>query len=163
MQKHVLAVESVMKHLAKTFSQDEETWGLAGLLHDLDYAETKDHSESHGLLTAQWLSEKGVPQEIIETIKAHADKKIPQTLMEKSIQCADQVSGFLVACALIHPQKKLAPIDVRFAKNRLKEKRFAAGASREKIESCIRLGITLDQFLEISLSAMKEISQELGL
>jgi hypothetical protein len=161
--KHTLAVEAVMRHVARELGQDEEVWGLAGLLHDIDYDYTKDDPNSHGLVSAGWLAKEGIRSDIVEAVKAHADRKVPQTPMEKAISCADPVTGFLVACALIHPQKKLSPIDVQFAKNRMKEKRFAAGASREKMESCTQLGLSLDRFLEISLMAMKQIALQLGL
>lgn len=185
LRKHILAVESVMKHLARELKADEEKWGLVGLLHDLDYEETKDTPEKHTLVTAELLQDK-VSQEIIDGIKSHihlvrsktpeasataqeqgtsngASKKERTSLMEHAIYCADPVTGFLVACALIRPEKKLAPIDVEFAKNRMKEKRFAAGANRDAMNSCTNLGMDLDKFLQISLDAMKSISADLGL
>jgi len=162
LRKHILAVETVMKHLAQELKQDEEKWGLVGLLHDLDYEETKNEPDRHTLVTAEILQDKVSP-EIIDGIKAHTDKKARVSPMEHAIYCADPVTGFLVACALIHKEKNLAPIDVEFAKNRMKEKRFAAGASRDAMNSCTKLGLDLDKFLQISLDAMKSISGELGL
>ena len=162
LRKHILAVETVMKHLARELKADEEKWGLVGLLHDLDYEETKNTPDRHTLVTAEILQDK-VTQEIIDGIKSHNDKKERVSLMEHAIYCADPVTGFLVACALIRPEKKLAPIDVEFAKNRMKEKRFAAGASREAMNSCTKLGLDLDKFLQISIDAMRSISGELGL
>ena len=162
LRKHILAVEAVMKHLARELKADEEKWGLVGLLHDLDYEETKNTPDRHTLVTAEWLQDK-VTQEIVDGIKSHADKKERVSMMEHAIYCADPTTGFLVACALIHKEKKLAPIDVEFAKNRMKEKRFAAGANREAMNSCAKLGLDLDKFLQISLDAMKSISGELGL
>ncbi|MEK7448784.1 MAG: HDIG domain-containing metalloprotein [Planctomycetota bacterium] len=163
LRKHVLAVEAVMKRLARELHQDEEQWGLAGLLHDLDYEETKNTPDRHGLTTVELLKDKNVPAEVLNAIKAHTDKKPRETLMEKAIYCADPVTGFLVACALIRPAKKLADVDAEFAKNRMKEKRFAAGASREAMQSCRELNLDLDRFFLISLEAMNSISQELGL
>ncbi len=163
LRKHILAVEVVMKFLARELHQDEEKWGLAGLLHDLDYEDTKSSPERHALVTAELLQGTDVSADIVDAIKAHADKKERVTSMEQAIYCADPVTGFLVACALIHKDKKLAPIDVDFARNRMKEKRFAAGANREAMNNCAKLGIDLDRFLRISLEAMKSISQDLGL
>lgn len=163
LRKHVLAVEIVMKYLARELKQDEIQWGLTGILHDLDYEETKSHPERHALVTAELLKDKGLDSSILDAIKAHADKKGRDTLMEKAIYCADPITGFLVACALIHPEKKLAVIDTEFAKNRLKEKRFAAGANRNAIQSCTELSLELNKFLTISLEAMKSISAQLGL
>lgn len=163
LRKHILAVEVVMKYLAREFKQDETIWGLTGLLHDLDYEETKNTPERHGLVTAEWLESKGIDNQIINAIKAHADKKTRETLLEKAIYCADPVTGFLVACALIRPEKKLSAIDVEFARNRMKEKRFAAGANRDAIYTARELPLDLDRFLALSLEAMNSISPILGL
>lgn len=169
LRKHILAVEAVMKFLARELKQDEEKWGLVGILHDLDYEETKNAPEKHTLITAELLQSK-VSQEIIDAIKSHAYGFVqsnaihtPSSPMEHAIYCADPVTGFLVACALIRPDKKLAPVDVDFARKRMKEKRFAAGANREAMNSCTKLGMDLDKFLQVSLDAMKSISTELGL
>jgi len=168
LRKHILAVESVMKFLARELKEDEEKWGLVGLLHDLDYEETKNAPEKHTLITAEILQGKGVDQDIIDAIKAHAfgfspSIQAPNTSVQHAIYCADPVTGFLVACALIHKEKKLAPVDVDFARKRMKEKRFAAGASREAMNKCTNIGMDIDKFLQISLDAMKSISTELGL
>lgn len=163
LRKHILAVEAVMKYLAKEFKQDEAQWGLVGLLHDLDYEVTKNQPEKHSLVTADWLKDKGIDPSILDAIKAHANQKTRDTVMEKAIYCADPITGFLVACALIRPEKKLSAVDVEFARNRLKEKRFAAGASREAIQACTELPLDMDKFLTIALEAMKSISPQLGL
>ena len=163
LRKHVLAVEAVMRALAREFNQNEDQWGLAGLLHDLDYEETKSSPERHALVTTEKLKGKNVDQSVLDAIMAHADRKTRQTLMEKAIYCADPVTGFLVACALIRPEKKISVIDPEFAKSRMKEKRFAAGANRNAINSCTELSLDLDRFLKISLEAMNSISKELGL
>jgi uncharacterized protein len=162
LRKHVLAVAYVMRALARRFQADEDRWELVGLLHDLDYEETKDAPERHGLVSAQWLAGQ-VDADVIEAVKAHADQAPRRTPMEKAVYCADPVTGFLVACALIHPDKSLVPIDADFAIKRMKEKRFAAGASRERISACADLGLTLAEFMEIALAAMKEKRTELGL
>jgi putative nucleotidyltransferase with HDIG domain len=163
LRKHVLAVEAVMKALSHEFKEDEEKWGLAGLLHDLDYEETKSSPERHSLVTIEKLKGKDVDQTVLDAIMAHADKKKRQTMMEKAIYCADPVTGFLVACALIRPEKKISVIDSEFAKSRMKEKRFAASANRDAINACAELSLDLDRFLNISLKAMNSISKELGL
>ena len=161
--KHCLAVEAVMRDLAKRFGEDEELWGLTGLLHDLDYDYTKNEPERHGLVTLELLKDEDVPQEMLDGILAHCGKKERKTLIEKAIYPADPVTGFIVAAALIRPEKKLEVIDVDFLKRRFKEKSFARGASREQIKACKEIGMTLDEFLELSLNAMKKISDELGL
>jgi len=163
LRKHILAVEVVMKYLARELNQPEDTWAMAGLLHDLDYEETKGDPARHTLVTAELLAGLDVPPEVVDAIKAHADKKPRVTLMEKAIYCADPVTGFLVACALIRPTKKLEPIDPEFAIKRMKEKRFAAGANRNSINTSAELGLPIDRFFAIALVAMKSISAALGL
>ncbi len=160
--KHSLACEAIMRKLAKYFGENEEIWGLAGLLHDLDYEYTKDNPEIHGLKTIEMLGDS-VNEEIKNAILAHAEKKNPETKIEKSLYAVDPVSGFIVACVLIRPEKKLEIIDIEFLKNRFKEKSFAKGANREQIKTCETLGIKLDEFLSLSLESMKKIAVELGL
>ena len=161
--KHVLAVEAVMRALARHFGEDEERWGLAGLLHDLDYEETKDDPERHTLVTAELLQNYDVDEEIVHAIKAHNNRVPRESLMDKAIYAADPVTGLIVAAALMHPSKKLAGIDVPFVLRRFKEKRFAAGANREQIRSCEEIGLSLEEFLDIALRAMQGISEDLGL
>ncbi len=161
--KHCLAVEAIMKELAKHFNEDEEKWGMAGLLHDLDYEYTKDCPEKHGKVALELLKEYHIPDEVKNAIVAHAGNKSRDTLMEKAIYIADPISGFIVAAALISPQKKLNGIDVDFLKRRFKEKAFAKGIDRKQILLCEEIGLSLEQLFEISLNAMKKIAQELGL
>ncbi len=163
--KHMLAVEAVMRRLAVELGQDEELWALAGLLHDLDYDKTMDRPEQHGLLGAQLLEEKGLPAELIHAVKAHNEMLgvERQTLLDKALYAADPVTGLLVAAALIHPQKKLAAIDLDFVLNRFKEKSFARGADRGQIETCCELNLTLERFIALSLEAMQSAAADLGL
>lgn len=163
--KHMLAVEVVMRRLAEELRQDEELWALAGLLHDLDYDKTVNLPEQHGLLGAQILEEMGLPAELIQAVKAHNEALgVPrESLMDKALYAADPVTGLLVAAALVHPEKKLAAIDLAFVMNRFKEKSFARGADRGQIESCSELDLSLEQFLALSLEAMQSAAGELGL
>lgn len=160
--KHMLAVESIMRKLADYFKEDKEKWGLVGLLHDLDYEETLKNFEKHGLITAEILKGK-LDDEILTAIRAHTGLVERKTNLEKAIYCADPVSGFIVASALVLPSKKISDLKVENLLNRFKEKHFAKGASREQMESCLELGLSLEQFLQISLDAMNSISSELGL
>lgn len=163
LRKHVRAVAAVMKRLAPRFGGDPAVWELAGLLHDLDYEVTLQTPEKHGLVSAEWLAERGVSAEVVSAVKAHADKAPRDNPMCRAAACADPVTGLLVACALVHPAKKLAAIDVPFAAHRFREKRFAAGADRGRIMLCAELGLSLEEFLGLSLEAMQGISAELGL
>ncbi len=161
--KHVLAVEAVMRGLATHFNEDEEKWGLAGLLHDLDYEQTMNDPDRHTLVTEEMLKEFELDAEIIEAIKCHNDKAPRTKQIGKAIYAADPVTGLIVAAALMHPDKKLASLDVEFIVRRFKEKRFAAGANREQIKTCEDFGLSLEEFLEISLKSMQSIYKELGL
>ena len=163
LQKHCLAVEAFMKKLAARFQEDENLWAQAGLLHDLDYEQTKDNFAQHGLISANILHDKQVPDEIIESIKAHAGHFPRQSLMAKALYAVDPLSGLIVASALMHPSKKLSGVDVQFVLNRFKEKHFAKGAKREQIQACSELGMTLEEFVSICLEAMQEINTSLGL
>ncbi|MDD4206365.1 MAG: HDIG domain-containing protein [Mesotoga sp.] len=161
--KHVLATEAVMKALAKDLGQDEEVWAMAGLLHDLDYEFTKDNFEEHGNKTVEMLENKDLPEDIKDAILAHCEKKERGKLIEKAIYAADPVTGFIVAAVLIRKGSKLSDIDVDFLLNRYKEKSFARGANRDQMASCAGIGMTLEDFLSLSLKAMQEISEDLGL
>ncbi len=163
LQKHCLAVEAIMRALSRRFGEDEDLWGLAGLLHDLDYDETQKDMKRHGYRTIEILKDYNLPDELLHAILAHPGHVERKTLMDKALYCADPVSGFIVAAALIHPEKKLEPLDTDFLMRRFKEKHFARGANREQIKACEELGLNLEEFLSISLEAMKKISKDLGL
>jgi putative nucleotidyltransferase with HDIG domain len=163
LRKHTYAVESVMRALARRFGEDEDVWGLAGLLHDIDYAQTKDDPDRHGLVTAELLKEKGVDDLVIAAVLAHNDKAPRDSNLNRAIACADPVTGFVIACALVRPEKQLAAVKVKSLKKRWKEKRFAAGASRERMAIHEELGLERDEYLGIALEAMQGIADELGL
>ncbi|MGQ9557462.1 MAG: HDIG domain-containing metalloprotein [Desulfurispora sp.] len=163
--KHCLAVEAVMRGLARYLNQDEEKWGLSGLLHDIDYDQTKDDPQRHSLLGAEILEQHGLPEDVIYAVKAHNEAHgLPRlSLLDKALYCADPVTGLIVAGALIKKEKSLAAIDVPFLLNRFGEKSFARGANRQQIAACSELGLELEKFLEISLAAMQGIAREMGL
>jgi len=162
--KHCLACEAVLAALAGRLGQEEVTWRLAGLLHDIDYDETVDSPQSHGLIGAKLLEEAGVDSAVVHVVLSHADKAPRDSLLDKAAWCVDPLTGLIVAAALIRPEKKLAAIDAQFVLNRMKEKSFARGASREQIGACEQeLGLPLDEFVAIGVKAMQEISGELGL
>ncbi|MEO0088249.1 MAG: HD domain-containing protein [candidate division WOR-3 bacterium] len=164
LKKHLLAVEACMRKLAKYFNEDEEKWGLCGLLHDLDYEETNKTPETHGSRTVEILKERNFyDKEIFNGILAHCEKKVPENKLEKTIYAVDPLTGLIVAACLMHPTKKLKNVDVNFVLRRFKEKKFAAGANREQIKKCEEIGLDLEKFIEICLSAMQEISEALGL
>ncbi|MDO7787907.1 HDIG domain-containing metalloprotein [Desulforamulus aquiferis] len=162
---HCVAAEVVMRRLAKHFGEDEEKWGLAGLLHDIDYDQTKDDPDRHSIMGAKMLEEIGLPEDVVYAVKVHNERHglSRDSLMDKALYATDPTTGLIVAGALIKPEKKLAAIDVPFLVNRMNEKSFARGANREQIRSCSDLGLTLEEFLGLSLEAMQDASGELGL
>ena len=160
---HSLAVETCMNRLAKRFGQNTEMWGLAGLLHDLDYEDTKDDFSRHGFVTAEILGKEGIDSRIIDAIKAHPGHIGRETLVVKALYSVDPLTGMIVAACLMHPEKKLGVLNTEFILNRLKEKSFARGANREQIKACQEFGLSLEDFITLCLEAMKEISAELGL
>ncbi len=165
LRNHCLAVEAVMRELAEHFNEDVELWGLAGLLHDIDYDKTKDDPAQHSIIGAEMLTEKGLPEELIYAVKVHnAYHGLPRkTLLDKALFATDPLTGLIVAGALIKPDKKLEAIDADFLVNRFKEKSFARGANRDTISTCSDLDMELKEFMALGLKAMQGISDELGL
>ncbi len=162
LSKHMIAVEAIMKALAKRLGGDESAWGMAGLLHDLDYDLTVNDFVNHGKLSAKWLSGL-VSDDIVSAIREHAGHEDRKSSMSKALYCADPLSGLITAAALIKSEKKLACVDVEFVLKRFGEQRFAAGASRNQIKTCVELGLSVEEFIEIGLSSMQSVSCELGL
>ena len=165
LRKHCLAVEVVMRGLAAHFGEDQELWGLTGLLHDIDYEETKDDPTRHSLVGAEMLERLGLSVEVTTAVKLHNDiHGFPRiTLLDKALYATDPVTGLIVAGGLIRPEKKLAVVDVQFLIKRFNEKSFARGARREAILACGELDLSLEEFLGISLESMQSIAGELGL
>lgn len=163
--KHVLAVEAIMKGLAKHLNEGEDLWRLVGLLHDIDFEKTSDKPEKHGVIAEQIL--KGlVSDEIIKAIKTHNFENtnvIPETKMENALIAADSISGLIVAAALIIPTKKLNDVKPESIGKRFKEKDFARNCSRKRILFCEKIGVEKEKFFEIALNSLKNISNDLGL
>ena len=166
--KHMLAMEAFMRALARHLGEDEEKWGIAGLIHDLDY-QKEVPPEKHGLLTGKILKEEGVelPDDILQAVAAHNwhhNGVKPQSLMDWALFSGDSLTGLVVACALVLPSRKLADLTVESILKKFPQKRFAAGTRREDIKMCEeKLNIPLEKFVEICLEAMQGISEELGL
>ena len=161
--KHILAVEAGMRRLAEYFGEDVEYWGLTGLLHDLDYNETLKKPEKHTYLAREWLTEYELPEEMMRAIHAHPGHVPCESRFEWALYAVDPTTGFLVACALMHPSKKLAAVDGSFMLRRFAEKRFAAGATRENMAACSNLGLETEEFLLLVQEGMLRISDQLGL
>jgi hypothetical protein len=160
--KHILAVEAVMRKLAEHLDEDPDYWGLTGLLHDLDYSETVDEPEKHSYVTANWLKDYEMPEDMMHAIHAHPGHIPCESKLDWALYCSDPVTGLIVAGVLMHPSKKLAHVDVGYMLRRFKEKRFAAGADREAIQKCEKLGLSLEEYMGIAIEGMRSISDDLG-
>lgn len=164
--KHSLATEAIMRHIADRFGADPEAWGIAGLLHDLDYTETKNTPERHGLVTETILKQAGVSGEIIEAIKSHNAEVLGiqrSAPFQFALTAAENLTGLIVATALVQPDKKIAQVKPSSVVKRMKEKGFARSVSREGILLCEQIGMPLNEFVTESLKAMGSVAGELGL
>ena len=161
--KHCLSVEACMRAMAGRLGHDPETWGLAGLIHDLDYELTEKSPEAHTIETVKILGGLGVDPAVIHAVEAHASKVPCESPMDWAIYSIDPLTGLIIAATLMHPEKKIGKIDLEFVKRRYKEKSFARGARREEIEESRHLGLELDEFISICIGAMQGIAADLGL
>jgi len=164
MVKHMLATEAIMRALAKKFGEEEEEWGLTGLLHDIDVELVEGDMNSHSKLGADIARELGASEEMAHAILCHNEAHgIPrETKLDKALFCADPLSGLITAAALIRPDK-LTGLTARSVMKRFREKRFAAGVNREQVLSCQEIGLELEGFIALGLEAMKGIASKLEL
>lgn len=163
--RHMLAVEAIMRGVAEHLGEDVSLWSMTGLLHDIDYEKTKEDFERHGVLAQDILKGK-VPEEVLRAIEAHNCEHtgvIPKTKLEKALIASDAISGLIVACALVMPSKKAKDVTVKTIKKKFKDKDFARGVDRKRIDMCKELGVQKEDFYEISLEGIQSIGQDLGL
>jgi putative nucleotidyltransferase with HDIG domain len=165
LRRHMLATEAIMRGLALRLGEDPDAWGLAGLAHDLDAEETVDEFSRHGTVAADALRELGVAAEVVHAVAAHnpetgvtADSRLDVALLS-----ADQVSGLITAAVLVRPDKDIAEVKLSSLRKRYRERAFARGVDREAIARCTQLGLELEEFMAIGLTAMQERAAELGL
>ena len=164
--KHSLAVEAVMRTMAVKYDGDVEIWGLAGLLHDLDYEETASDWTKHGILTEEWLADYDLPAKVFAIIRAHNADGLGikcNTIAENAIYAIDPITCLITAAALMNPERKISNLEASSVLKKFKNLKFAAGANREHIKSCEDFGLPLEEFIAISLKAMQGIDRELGL
>ncbi len=164
--KHCLASEAVMRAVARRLGQDENKWGIAGLLHDLDVELTENNPATHALKTAEILTEKGYDPEMVEAIKMHNEEatgKERTTLFQHALAASETITGLVTATTLVYPDKKLASVKPKSVVKRMKEKNFAASVRRDHILECEKIGIPLNEFAQMAVEAMREIADELGL
>lgn len=169
---HSIETEAIMKKLAALFGQDEEKWGIVGLLHDLDWDLTKSDPEQHCLKAAVLLKEAGGTDFLINTVLSHRyghfsdgpyQKSVRSSLIEFALAASETLTGLIVAAALMQPEKKLSLLTVESLKKKYKNKSFAAKCDRQVIKECEKIGLSIDEFLKIGLDALQRISPRLGL
>jgi len=161
--RHLVSVEGVMRRLGRHFQEDEHTWALTGLFHDLDQDQTADDPERHARLAAEWLAASNVDPQVINGVLAHAHSEFQTDRMSKAIVAADAVAGLLVAGALVRPEKATG-MKVSSIKKKLKEKAFAPGVNRDEIAQAEpNLGLSLDEFIALGIEGLQEVAPDVGL
>ncbi len=167
---HYLESEAVMRGIAQHLGEDEEYWGMLGLLHDIDWEITEHDSTTHLTKAPAMLKEKGFDEDFIQIILSHGygydcanlqDKKRSEKL-EHALACSETVTGLIYATALMRPNK-IMDLEVKSVKKKMKDKKFAANVDRDVIRECEQLGISLDEFLGIAIGSMKKIADDIGL
>lgn len=164
MRGHCLTVEAFMRGLARRFGEDEETWGIVGLLHDADYEATEKNLDRHTVVGCEAAAARGADDVILDGIRAHAALVPLDTPLKKSIYACDNLAGLIVACALVHPARKIAALTPEFVHKRFKQKSFARTANRDEIITCeSNLGIPLPEFIAIGIDSLATVGSEIGL
>ncbi|HIH23170.1 TPA: hypothetical protein HA238_05565 [Candidatus Micrarchaeota archaeon] len=169
-REHLIATGAAMEAFAKKFGGDGETWKIAGMLHDLDWDKLEKDAEEHcGKTLDELLSGIEKKEELLADIRSHYAEKYGaahplDSMLRKCLYCVDELTGLVIAVALVRPSRKLADVEVKSIKKKFKEKSFAAQVNREQIMKCEELlGIPLDEFIGITLDAMKEVANTIGL
>jgi putative nucleotidyltransferase with HDIG domain len=165
LRKHMLAVEACMRAYSRKFGEDEERWGITGLLHDFDY-EKYPTPQEHPFVGNKILEERGYPEEIRRAILSHADYSgvKRETKMEKVLYACDELAGFITASALVKPNKSLAEVEAKSVRKKMKDKAFARSVNRDDIiNGAADLGVDLEEHIAFCIEAMKAIAGELGL
>ena len=168
LRRHMLSVEAAMRAYALRFGSDPDLWGVVGLLHDFDYERYPNvTSDGHPNRGAEILRRKGIDEVIIRAILAHASEVTgiePESLMEKTLVAVDELTGFIIAVALVRPSRSILDVELKSVKRKWKDKAFAAPVNREEIErAAALLNVSLDEHIQLVLDAMKERAGELGL
>jgi len=165
LRKHALAVEACMRAYARQHGEDEEKWGVVGLIHDFDY-EKYPSLDDHPMRGSEILEQRGWPEEIRRAILSHADHTgmTRQSRLEHALFACDELAGFITAVALVKPGKSLAEVDARSVRKKMKDKAFARSVNREDItQGAQELGVELEQHIAFCIEAMKAVASELGL
>lgn len=162
---HMMATAAIMEGLARRLGEDEEKWYLTGLLHDIDYEETRDDPGRHSLVAGEMLEKMGFDGEIVHAVKAHNDHEgiTRDSLLDKALYATDPLSGLITATAYVMPSRTLGEVQVKSIKKKFKDKAFARGANRDQMRTCEEFGVPLQEFFEIALKGMQGIAASLGL
>jgi putative nucleotidyltransferase with HDIG domain len=165
LRRHVLAVEAAMRAYARRFGEDEETWGLVGMLHDLDYERYPDLETGHPRMALEELRRQGFSDEFVRAVASHADflEVSRDSAMEKTLYAVDELSGFVMACAYVRPEgiRGMTPKSV---KKKMKTPAFAAAVDRDELrEGAEALGVDFDEHVTLVIAALEERAEELGL
>ena len=170
LRKHMYAVEAAMRAYARKYGEDEETWGIVGILHDFDHERYPNHdrspTEEHPSAGVKILKELGYPEEVCDAIMGHADYTgVPRTtLMAKTLYAVDELCGFLVACALVRPSKSLQDLEVKSVKKKLKDKAFARAVNRDEVrQGAAEAGLPLDEHIQFVIEALRPVEADLDL
>lgn len=163
--KHALAVESVMRYCARKRGEDEEKWGIIGLVHDLDY---EQFPEEHCARTKEILEEHNWPAEYVRAVVSHGwgifNDVRPQSDMEKTLYAVDELTGLIAATALVRPSRSIMDIEAKSVKKKWKDKSFAAGVNRAVIQQgAVMLGMELSELITDTIMGMREAAEEIGL
>ena len=163
---HCLASEAVMRALARRLGEDEDRWGLTGLLHDIDVEVTGADPKVHALKAGELLADFSLDDEMIDAIRMHNDEATGMartTTFQHALAAGDTITGLIYATALVYPDKKIASVKYKSVRKRMKEKAFAASVNRDHIMECEKIGIPLEEFIQLSVDAMRGVSGDIGL
>jgi uncharacterized protein len=166
LKNHCLATEAIMRELAIKLDEDRELWGNIGLLHDLDFEDTREHPQVHGRKTVEVLAPYGLPQAALDAVLRHNAEALGlkrETVLDYALTCAETITGLIVAAALVHPDKQIRSLNPASVRKRMKSKDFARSVNRDHVALCERINIPLMDFVDLSIRAMASISDELGL
>lgn len=165
--QHALASEAIMRALAAHFAESPENieiWGITGLLHDLDFPQTRDTPEQHGLTSLALLEHVDVPDELRDAIAGHnfeCNKRPCDTKLARSLRCAETVTGLIITAALVRPTR-FDGLGAQSLKKKMKDKAFAASVNRERIRDCESIGLELGEFLDLGVAALAPIAAQIG-
>ena len=164
LRRHMYAVEAACRAYARTWGEDEETYGTAGLVHDLDY---EAHPDEHPLRAAELLRERGYPEEVVHAVLAHYAERTgvePETRLDRTLRACDEITGLITAAALVRPSRSVADLEAKSVLKKMKDRAFAAGVDREEVRRAAdALGVDFAEHVAFVIEAMRGVAGELGL